>query len=238
MSEFKHEFYKEFYYKEIERRDQLSNRLNLPFSIITLIFGGLFYTVQNNDLIKIDWLHNLYYVLTFISIAVLLFNVFILFKSSFGYKYGYVPSSQLIKNHEDALVNYYRTNTNLDEDKINIAVDKDLKEYLNQIYITTTDNNAQKNDIKAGWLRIGSYGIIASITLLILTFLCFAPAFINKEDQVHRVVIERDKKSKELPIFNIEIKNSEQLTDKDGKINIKINDLEKILERMEKDVPK
>lgn len=89
--------------------------------------------------------------------------------------------------------------------------------------------------MKSGWLRIGSYGIIASIALLILTFVCFAPSFINKEDQVQKVVIERDKKAKENPIFNIELKNGEHLTDKDGKINIKISDLEKILERVEKD---
>ncbi|AVP46921.1 MULTISPECIES: hypothetical protein [Bacillus cereus group] len=235
MSEFRNEFYKELYYKEIERREQLSNRVNLPFSILTLIFGGLFYTVQNNNLIKIGWLHDIYYVLTVLSIGMLLANIGVLFRASFGYKYGYVPSAQLIKDHETALEDYYRTNSNLSEDKIKEAVDDDLKEYINGIYITTANNNAKKNDLKSGWLRIGSYGIIASITLLILTFVCFAPSFINKEEKVQKVVIERDKKSKENPVFDIELKNSEHLTDKDGKINIKISDLEKILERVEKD---
>lgn len=231
--EFNLEFYKDLYYKEIERREQFSNKLNFPLAILTLVFGGLFYTIQNNDLIKIEWLHILFFILSCATFLLLLIHIVVLFRSSFGYKYAYVPSPELIKEHETSLKNYHMQ-YNKEAENIPELIEADLKTYLIETYVKMTKVNVGENDRKAGWFRIGSYFIIAYVTALLLTFICFAPSFINKEENIQKVIIQNHENSSDNPTFNIEIQNRQDLTDENGNIKIKLSDLNKILEEVEK----
>jgi hypothetical protein len=140
------EFYKEQYYKEIERKNDVTNSLSTPIGIISALVAGLFYSLTTFD-------YSLYTSLTIIfllvfcgAITFLSISVFHLMKAFSdlhnGFSYAYLIDTDDLDNYYQKLKSYYEQVNTTDNS------DKDLKEYVLNELIKCTGVNQKNNKSK------------------------------------------------------------------------------------------
>ena len=175
------EFYKERYYKELERRAQFSDKFNILLTIITISGGGyllildkLFKVLEMNNYQINGWTGVLIFMSTIIFILydIIFYNMFNIY---FENEYQQLSASgdiekkrkELIEYYDKYYDEYYKSTGKSKE----ILVDQDMQEDLKEKYIEAFDfNNRQNNTRMKNNVRLNKY--IAVITsLIILTYI-------------------------------------------------------------------
>lgn len=165
-----HQFYKEHYFHEANRRHQLTNALAIPIGVLTVIAGALIVVAKHIDmpLSRIEG-----FILMFLVIAsiLLLVTVCFLTRSYFNYSYGYIATSQELKEYLEKLREVYGADSN-SENKANA----ELEEYINSQYAEHTHRNVQNNDQKSYYVHKANGFLIAT---LIVAFVSGVPYVID-----------------------------------------------------------
>lgn len=117
-------FYKEFYFKEIDRKHVLNNAVNLPIVVISAIISIYFYLFnQNLDF----WVNVIGSITAFIVLFILLISMFFLFRSftnlTKGHSYREIADMQTVLNYEKELIQNIT-----EKEKINLDFEKYLKD--------------------------------------------------------------------------------------------------------------
>lgn len=175
------EFYKERYYKEIERRGQFNDRFSILLTIVTVSGGGylliidkLFKILESNNF-KMD-------ISTFIIMAMSIF-IFVLYVIIFynmynvyyENQYEQLRSSKEIEEKRKEIKNYYEKYfdeyyTELGKTKEQL-IEEDMKEDLKEKYISAYDYNNYRNNIRMkNNVRLNRY-ILVTAALIIITYI-------------------------------------------------------------------
>lgn len=143
----KFDFYKEQYYKELDRKNDISNSLTIPIGFISALVAGLFYSMTTFDYeIKLA-LTVSFIVLLSIAVIFLSISIFHLIKafSNFhnGYNYQYLIDTDDLKNYYEGLKNYYAQQSTIPDNS-----DGDFEDYVLTEYIKNTGVNQKNNKLK------------------------------------------------------------------------------------------
>lgn len=164
------EFYKEQYYKEIERKNDISNSLATPIGIISALVAGLFYSLtsfdfSSNAILVVAFILTLIVVLYFLSISIFhLIKAFSDFHNGFNYAY-LIDTDDLDKYHKQ-LKEYYRQTNTTD------ISDAEFKDYVLSELIKSTGINQKNNKSKIKHRYLcHKYMINTFLTMCILTIL-------------------------------------------------------------------
>ena len=209
------EIYKEFYFKEIDRKNELNNVINIPILIITGIISVqfYFYSQQMEIYIKI-YLE----VLSIICALGILYSIFYLLKSfsNFFKNHSYKELNEMnsIYKYERELIN--------EQDKIADAENLFLV-YLNEQFSDCASHNFLINKTRTEDIAKSKTGIFVSIISTILISIIFLITNItmakkneNTEpivkpvttvQQPQSVFIKNSKQTKEIPKTNIKKNN-------------------------------
>lgn len=202
MANFDHyEFYKEIYFKEQERRQEVSNALNIPLAIITGLIAG-FYVLITTFSYEIHWSIIVVFVLLLLgAVGFLCAGIWWLvlafatrdgfFKIKFDNVFEYKTIDFLQNIHdwhaqEHAANMYYDTGVQGIEERAN----DDLKENLIIQYIEKADHNATVNDLKLSYIFNCKMFLIYSLLLSAAAFLPYLISFFWKPDEIHKIHIE------------------------------------------------
>jgi hypothetical protein len=175
------EFYKEFYFKELDKRNEINNSLSLPIGIITTLVAGLLYLITNFDY----YFHIVLSVLFIGSILVastfLIISIYHLVKSYSdfpkGYDYVILPDTNQIDKYEKELKKYYADNKQVDISK------EEAREYVLSEMIKNTGEN-QKNNKRKGKFRYKcENNLIYSLILICLTLVFFGVNYALKDEK-------------------------------------------------------
>lgn len=196
-----YEFYKELYFKEQERRHEVSNALNIPLAIITGLIAG-FYVLITTFSYEIHWLVIVLFVLFLLAAVGFLFaGIYWLvlafvtkagfFKFKFTNVFEYKTIDFLVKirdwyTQEHVANMYYDAGTPGIEEKAT----NDLKENLIAQYIEKADHNATVNDQKLSYIFNCKMFLIYSLLLSAAAFVPYLVAFFWKPDEIHKIQIE------------------------------------------------
>lgn len=150
------EFYKERYYKEIERKEILNNKFNIFITIITISGGGyllilekLFKLLKNNNY-QIN-------MITFI-IMVMIIIIFIMYIKIFHYmydiyyenQYEYLTKSKEIEEKRKEVKayydEYYKEFYKQKGKKKEELIEEDMEEDLKEKFISAADYNSNRNE--------------------------------------------------------------------------------------------
>lgn len=136
------DFYKDLYFKEIDRRVVLDNMIGQLFTISPIIAAILYF--QYNQLIKHPLrLDSIIVILFFISLLLFIVACFFIVKfwgiPFIGFNYKYIPSTSELFEYEKQL-DEYNKHINIEEDK------RTLKQYLLEKFVETTNVNIKIND--------------------------------------------------------------------------------------------
>jgi len=151
------------YFHELEMREKLTTRLQIPLSVIAVLLGFLAFMLRNKD----PELQS--YIFTFLlsTTALFIFASIICFVISwYSYKYKLLPTAKSTDEYRNELIELYKEYKNSEE-----LVDKYLKEYLFNYYRDFSSINTLINDKKSFYLYLTNLFLIFSILLSISTFI-------------------------------------------------------------------
>lgn len=159
--------YQKQYYHEIEIRDKLNSRLQIPLAVLVAILGLLGLMLQNLSL-KAEGIGFYIFVVFFIlaGISTVLSIVFFR-KSWFGHTDKLLPTAQNSEDYRKELIELYKAYD--DHEKL---VDEAMKKYLFDYYVEFSSLNTINNDSRSYHL----YKTTVALTVAtICTFLAFIP---------------------------------------------------------------
>ena len=133
------DLYRDLYVFEIERKNELNNRIVVPLTITTLLFGLLGYYFKNIKNIALDSVSGILF-LVFLSLFVFSLVAILINISKFysNNTYHYIPPSNQFNTQSKKLINYY-----------NEKNPSESEESLNNYVIYRLDLNLLKNNCKA-----------------------------------------------------------------------------------------
>jgi len=144
----RYNFYKDQYFFELERKQNLSANLSIPIGFLTVIFSSYAYFGLNAHTLIVNW--------TLLPLSALLaFSIFfstkasyLLYKTFRGLKYGYVPNIKKIRDYEIQLNKHISNKGNNKEAELNEKFFNNIKNSL----VNTTSVNRNNNNSRSNFL--------------------------------------------------------------------------------------
>lgn len=167
-------FFENAYFYELEMREKLTARLQIPLSIIAVLLGFLAFMLRNKN----PELESLVFTVLLSATALLLFASIICFVISwYSYKYKLLPTAKSTDEYRNTLIEFYKEYDNNEK-----LVDKYLKEYLFNCYRDFSSINTVINDKKSFYLYLTNQFLIFSILLSISTFIPYYHENLDKSN--------------------------------------------------------
>jgi hypothetical protein len=173
------DLYKEHYFFEINRRDQLTSQLSIPIGILTIL-GGLGAYLANTISICSKDMKIVFIAILAISTLFFIITIYYLIRSYYGYTYRYIPTPKEIDDYRKQLKEYHERVGNSEEQVI-----IEIKEFLTERYAISTHKNTWNNDSKSGFLHKANKALIYTLVSLLLNASLFF--WINSNNHVNNV---------------------------------------------------
>lgn len=185
-----HDIYKDLYFHDFERRDEINNSIIIIFGALPIIFAtGIALAKEidapfdNYELWTISLLG--------ITLIPLLAAFFYLTKAYIGYGYSYIPYAQDLREYENKLKEYYKV-IELSVQEVKEKTEEDISEYLSEKYSEYSKVNQINNERKLGMRYRGVIYIVASTVFLIASGVPYAANSVT-QSEVQRVEISNVK---------------------------------------------
>lgn len=180
------ELYEKLYFHEVEAREKISSRLQIPLAILLSIISVYAHIIKG---ISFDnhcfW--NVIFGLTFlISIILFVTSMSYFIRSFYGHTYEFIPSAIETENYRQKLIETYKEY----EDGESLA-EQYFDEYIYKYYNECSSVNTKVNDIRSEFLhKCNTYLILSSLPL-VAAFLIFTLAGIDKNtvDKEYKIKI-------------------------------------------------
>ena len=161
-------FYKELYFHEIDVREHLSSRIQIPLAVTVSLVGAFGFMI-----LKFDEKINDVYSYVFVSVLILggiaiVLSVYFLVRSWMGHEYAFLPSAGDTEKYRNTLVDTYKEFEDVDE-----LVKFHLEAYLCKYYINCSTNNTDCNDKRSLYLHQANTVLVVVILFAILSFSAF-----------------------------------------------------------------
>lgn len=167
-------FYEKLYFQELERREKLSARLNVPLAILVAVVGLLSFML-NNAPIGISGWPRFFFWAFFVSASCATAVGAWFFKASwFGHTDKLLPTANETEGYRSQLIDLYK-----DFDEKEQLVEDALKQYLYDYYKQFSSENTVNNDARAYHLYQATYAITVAV---LLAFSAFIPYFFVKQE--------------------------------------------------------
>ena len=180
------DFYKELYFKENERRQEVLNSLNIPIAIITALSSAAYFFITSFDYTIDFFLSRIFITLISITGICLLFAIYFLIRafSDFtkGYEYSGIPYTKELYDWNKKLEDHFEKYKN----------DRSLaKEYYTEFITETlvehTEHNMYVNDKKYGYIYHSNKFLIIALVLTLTTLIPFGYNYFKKDGKIHQI---------------------------------------------------
>ena len=163
--------YEKLYFNELDRREKLSSRLNIPLAILVAIIGFMSFMLKNAPRdIETIW-HTVFWIF-FIATCIAIVVGAWFFKSSwFGHTDKLLPTANETENYRETLIELYE-----EYEEKDALVETVLKEYLYNYYKQFSSENTTNNDARAYHLYRATYAITVAV---LFAFISFIPYFLD-----------------------------------------------------------
>ncbi|MEJ0056816.1 MAG: hypothetical protein WDN75_14865 [Bacteroidota bacterium] len=170
------QFYKDSYYRELDKQAEINASLSLPIGLITAFVAGLYYLLSNFNFSFAGWTMTFFLVATIGAIAFLLTSVYHLImcynKIPHGYTYLQIADAQAIEDYYESLTNHYINNP---DEAGNTK--QETQEYVTLEMIKNTDANQKNNKEKVKFRYNSEKWLIRSFLAICLSLPFFGMNF-------------------------------------------------------------
>jgi hypothetical protein len=173
------DFYERLYIAENERTKFYDKVIQYPTTILIVIFGGFFYSLNNyfsNGSVRLETiLDSVFIILSILFLLSTMVTVFFLIKVFHGLKrdYKYIPYSMQLLEHENSLIEHYFKESNKESKKERLKEAKEKASYrfwidLKKQYAEYCDFNQKRNDERAKNYFLTKTFIVINLSLLVI----------------------------------------------------------------------
>lgn len=159
-----HEIYKDLYFHDFERRDEINNSTTIIFGALPIIFASGLALAKEIDA-PFDIYERWTISLLIITLILLLTAFVYLTRAYIGYSYSYIPYAQDLRYYENNLKEYYIAKE-LSAQNVKEKTEEDITEYLSEKYSEYSKTNQENNERKLGMRYRGVISIVASTIFL------------------------------------------------------------------------
>ena len=182
------ELFKEFYYKEIDRKTGVQNALNIPITFLTVLSSAILFFLTTYDFTVDGAIKILFIVLSCLVALCILVSIWFIIKGfnnfTKGYTYSWVPfPTELLGWYKD-LKDYYIKN-----DATSVDADDYFKDYLIKNLAKHANHNLLINDTRFRYILISKKFLIIGLILILLTMIPYGYNYYNKSDTINKVEI-------------------------------------------------
>lgn len=163
------DFYEKLYFHELDRKEKLISRLNMPMVMLVGLLSFFGYMLNKAPSAQDGW-HGVFFWTLYDCAFICLLVSSWFFKAAWGRgSYDYVlPVLDVLEKYRVTLCSYY-----LGEPDAEKLCDTQYKEVIEQYYIKGGTTNAQNNDIRTNDLNQLSKFVLLSFVLSMLSFVPF-----------------------------------------------------------------
>lgn len=140
----KFDFYQDYYFRELNRRNEINSSLSIPIGLITALVGGGSYLITNFEYHVSLWLTIPFIVTILIGMVFLVLSVYNLIKAytNFPGRYYYIliADNEVIEKYRQDLKAYYAANPSLPD-----ASEEEFEQYLIANMVKYTGANQKNN---------------------------------------------------------------------------------------------
>lgn len=171
-------FYEKLYFHEIDSREKLNARLQIPLMLIVSFVGVLAFLLQNYwhqgfSASAVSFLS--LFALSFIALCI---AAYYFVRSCFGNEYSFLPDAQSTEEYRQKLCDLYKPYASGTQ----IASDH-FSDYLMSYYIQRSTENTNCNDRRCISLHRTNYALIITAAFTFFSFLSFYLGGLEKADK-------------------------------------------------------
>jgi len=159
------QFFKDQYFYELKRREELTNNLTIPIGILTGLSGVIGVYLFKFKFQNLSFETGAFLFLVSLSLIAIIVTGYYLIRSYWRLEYGYLADSLEIKEYYDGLLQFYIKEGNDSENASRKAI-KEFKNYIIERYATNADHNAKRNDLKSKYIHNANLALIFSLTFV------------------------------------------------------------------------
>jgi disulfide bond formation protein DsbB len=183
------DFYREWYYREHDRRNAYNGALSLPVTVVTGLLFGINYIVSNLPGGSWNWPYIVVVVLlaaASITVAATIVLLMMALHPPGVHGYGYMPSPADMQEHRNKLEKYEKDLAQYESRKYDQGkVDGSFAEWIRGEIRSNTTRNFFNNNSKSKWLYLGQSMMMISIVLTLSALVPFT--FLEKRTQIQAV---------------------------------------------------
>lgn len=143
----KFDFYQDYYFRELNRRNEINSSLSIPIGLITALVGGGSYLLTNFEYHLSPWLTVPFTVTMTAGLVFLLFSIYNLIKAYTNfpgrYDYVFIADNEVIERYRQDLKAYYAANPSLRD-----VSEEEFDGYLIAEMVKNTGVNQKNNKRK------------------------------------------------------------------------------------------
>jgi hypothetical protein len=162
------QLYEKLYFHEIDAREKLNSRLQIPLTLIISFVGLLAFLLQNYKHHGFSAPMFFFFVLIVVSYVALALATFFFIKSWWNHTYSFLPSAQVTEDYRLALIEYYENHENNMQ-----LVSEYFSDYLMTHYIRCSSANTARNDLRSVNLHKTNGTLIVTAIIAFVAFLFF-----------------------------------------------------------------
>jgi hypothetical protein len=197
------ELYEKLYFHEVEAREKIAARLQIPLVILLSITSVFAIFLKGADFANFSGWNITFFVIVGISLLLHSVSAGYFIKSFHGHSYELIPSAVDSEEYRQELISTY-----LEFDDCDELVQKYFKEYLFKYYSECATTNTLANEQRSEFLHKCNKFFVINLVPLILAFIIFTFAGIDKNgfEKYYKVIIDQPIKL-EIPESNINSNN-------------------------------
>lgn len=161
-------FYEKIYLQELERREKINTRLNLPLAISVALIGLLAFMLKNTPPEMVGFWSIIFWVLFVASCLALIFGFAFFRLCWFGHTDQLMPTAQEIENYYLTLKAHYAPYDDADNN-----INNSFRDFLLGSYLKYSTTNSANNDRRTYNLYRTTVSITAALSLAFLSFVPF-----------------------------------------------------------------
>ncbi len=160
------DFYKELHTRELNRRKEIEDGINVPIGLITLLIGLISYFIKEENSFLQNCFSKILIVLVIIFLLISAFFIVMAFNNFLNsFEYEYLPNPKELYNYEIKVSDFNFT--------VKKSEQEDFSSYLKENFASIADYNKKINDKRSEYLANSKKFIILSLIFSIILIIIF-----------------------------------------------------------------
>ncbi|WP_370243712.1 hypothetical protein [Marisediminitalea sp.] len=206
------QLYEKLYFHEVEAREKIQARLQLPLAILLSITSIYAIFLKGTSFTNESYWNLGYLTLVAVSLSLHITSCWYFVKAFYGHDYEMIPDSMSSEKYRQQLSTTYANEENRDD-----LISQYFQLYLFNYYAECSSHNTRVNDERSRCIHWCNTFVVLNIFPLIFAFLIFTLADIDKNslDKSYKVIID-DPVQIELKKENLDMVDGINLSNSEG----------------------